>query len=73
MDRLERKLLGEVARASADFALLEPGDRVLVAVSGGKDSHAMLYLLRELRIMELDRQRVLGAPRAGLPHVPSHG
>jgi 3'-phosphoadenosine 5'-phosphosulfate sulfotransferase (PAPS reductase)/FAD synthetase len=46
--RLERKLLADVARASSDFGLLEPGDRVLVAVSGGKDSHALLYLLREL-------------------------
>jgi hypothetical protein len=33
--RLERKLLADVARASSDFRLLEPGDRVLVAVSGG--------------------------------------
>jgi tRNA 2-thiocytidine biosynthesis protein TtcA len=49
MDRLERKLLGDVARASADFALLEPGDHVMVAVSGGKDSHALLYLLREIQ------------------------
>ena len=38
-----------MAKASADFKLLEPGDRVMVAVSGGKDSHAMLYLLRELQ------------------------
>ncbi|MBM4363617.1 MAG: tRNA 2-thiocytidine(32) synthetase TtcA, partial [Deltaproteobacteria bacterium] len=49
LERLERRLLGEVARCSADHALLEPGDRVMVAVSGGKDSHGMLHLLRELQ------------------------
>lgn len=49
MDRLEKRLLAEVARASHDFKLIEPGDRILVAVSGGKDSHALLYLLRQIQ------------------------
>lgn len=51
MTRLEKRLLGLVARASSDFALLEPGDRVMVALSGGKDSHALL------RLLELTRRR----------------
>ena len=49
MDRLEKRLLAEVARASHDFRLIEPGDRIMVAVSGGKDSYAMLYLLRQIQ------------------------
>ena len=49
MTRLEKRLLSLVAKASADFGLLEPNDRVMVAVSGGKDSHSLLYLLREVQ------------------------
>src|ERR1700742_2009317 len=49
MDRLEKRLLADVARARHDFRLLGAGGRVVVAVSGGKDSHAMLYLLRQIQ------------------------
>ena len=38
----------QVAKAIEDFSMLQPGDRVLVAVSGGKDSLAVWDLLREL-------------------------
>ena len=38
----------QVTKAIKDFSMLEPGERVLVAVSGGKDSLALWDLLREL-------------------------
>jgi tRNA 2-thiocytidine biosynthesis protein TtcA len=46
---LEKKLARAVGRAVADFRLIAEGDRILVAVSGGKDSHGMLHLLRALQ------------------------
>lgn len=49
VSRLEQRLLKQLARASHDHRLLEPNDRVLVAVSGGKDSLTMLHLLREIQ------------------------
>ncbi|HET8725383.1 MAG TPA: tRNA 2-thiocytidine(32) synthetase TtcA [Anaeromyxobacteraceae bacterium] len=49
IERLERKLLRDTARAIEDFSLVEDGDRILVAVSGGKDSYALLHLLQRLR------------------------
>jgi tRNA 2-thiocytidine biosynthesis protein TtcA len=48
-ERLERRLLRDTARAIEDFSLVEAGDRILVAVSGGKDSLVLLHLLMRLR------------------------
>lgn len=48
--KLERKLLHYTGKAIADFKMLEPGDRVLICLSGGKDSFTMLSMLRLLNI-----------------------
>jgi tRNA 2-thiocytidine biosynthesis protein TtcA len=45
---LEQKLSRAMGRAIADFSMIEQGDRILVAVSGGKDSHVLLALLSDL-------------------------
>ena len=45
---LRKKLARNLARAITDFEMLEDGDRVMVAVSGGKDSYSLHSLLTDL-------------------------
>ena len=47
--RMERRILRRVGRAIGDFGMIEHGDRVLVALSGGKDSWTLLHCLEQLR------------------------
>jgi tRNA 2-thiocytidine biosynthesis protein TtcA len=47
--RLERKLIRATAEAVRDFDLIGDGDRIMVAVSGGKDSYTLLHVLQRLR------------------------
>jgi tRNA 2-thiocytidine biosynthesis protein TtcA len=53
--KLAKRLHRQLGRALADFSMIEPGDRVMVCVSGGKDSHALLDLLIGLRARALVR------------------
>lgn len=48
-NKLSKRLMRETGRAIADFNMIEPGDRVMVCVSGGKDSYSMLDILITLR------------------------
>jgi len=50
MSKAEKKLLHYTGKAIADFNMIESGDRVMVCLSGGKDSFTMLNLLRLLQM-----------------------
>ncbi len=48
-NKLKKRLRREVGEAIGDYGLIAPGDRVMVCLSGGKDSYALLDILLSLK------------------------
>ncbi|MCP4715949.1 MAG: tRNA 2-thiocytidine(32) synthetase TtcA [Deltaproteobacteria bacterium] len=71
--KLYHKIKRLTGRAIGDFNLIDSGDRILVAVSGGKDSYTLFYILNELKKRApVDFELIAVTIDAGYPGYQHH-
>jgi len=72
-NKLRKRLLRQARQALDDFAMVKPGERWLVALSGGKDSYGLLTLLLDLKWRGLLPVDLLACNLdQGQPNFPKH-
>ncbi|MBN9071157.1 MAG: tRNA 2-thiocytidine(32) synthetase TtcA [Rhizobiales bacterium] len=72
-NKLRKRLLRQTRQAVDDFAMLSPGGRWLVALSGGKDSYGLLAVLLDLKWRGLLPVELLACNLdQGQPNFPKH-
>ena len=72
-NKLRKRLLRNVRQAVEDFAMAKPGERWLVALSGGKDSYGLLAMLMDMQWRGLLPVELLACNLdQGQPNFPKH-
>ena len=72
-NKLRKRLLRNTRQAIEDFAMARPGERWLVALSGGKDSYGLLALLLDLKWRGLLPVDLIACNLdQGQPNFPKH-
>ena len=72
-NNLERRMSHLMTKASKDFGMLEAGDKVMVCMSGGKDSYALLHLMQRAQKHSPDKFEIIAVHLdQGQPGFPLH-
>lgn len=72
-NKLRKRLIRQMREAIETFGMVRPGERWLVAISGGKDSYGMLALLLDLKFRGLLPVELLACNLdQGQPNFPKH-